>query len=174
MRKLLFACMALCLCIALVAPVAMAGPKETKKDAHDCSTCKDMEKSGSGWCDHCKMGMVAHIMAKTEKLYKAMKDSSFAKTLASGMEVKASDIKCDGCKKMVEGHKDGFCKKCDGGLVMGHFYKGKDGFEKAEHAMKVMMDASKARCAGCATAMVSDGKCDHCKVAYKDGKKTKV
>lgn len=174
MRRLLLATTALCLCIA---PVALAGPKtekEAKKDSHDCSTCKDMEKSGNGWCEHCKMGMVAHVMAKSEKLYKAMKDSTFAKTLAAGMEVKASDIKCADCKKMVEGHKDGFCKKCDGGLVMGHFFKGKEGYEKAEHAMKVMTDASKARCGGCATAMVSDGKCDHCKVAYKDGKKTKA
>ena len=46
MRRLLLATTALCLCIA---PVALAGPKtekEAKKDSHDCSTCKDMEKSG--------------------------------------------------------------------------------------------------------------------------------
>jgi hypothetical protein len=39
--------------------------------------------------------------------------------------------------------------------------------------MKVLRDAAKTKCEGCAIAMVSDGKCDQCKVSFKDGKKTK-
>jgi hypothetical protein len=151
---------------------AAAGPKD--KHAHDdCPGCKEMNKTGEGWCGHCKVGMVCHVDVKDEKVYKAMKDSSYAKCVEKGEKIKASEIKCDGCRKMADSHKDGFCKKCDGGMVAAHWFKGKDAYEKAEHCMSVLRSAAKAKCDGCAIAMVGDGKCDHCKVSYKDGKKAK-
>jgi len=167
MRRVMLACAALCICIA----PAMAGPKE--KGGKECAGCADMKKSGEGWCDHCKAGMVAHVDVKDAKVYKAMKDSSFAKAWEKGEAVKVSEVKCADCKKMVESHKDGWCKKCNAGLVAGHVFKSEADYKKADHAMTVLRSASKSKCEGCAVAMVSDGKCDQCKTSYKDGKKVK-
>ncbi len=163
MGRVLTACAILCICIA----PAMAGPK-------DSCTCKDFAKSGEGWCGHCHSGMVCHVDCKGEKVYKAMKDSSYAKCVENGEAVKASDVKCADCKKMCDAHKDGWCKKCSAGLVGGRVFKGKEAYDKAEHCMATLRNAGKAKCDGCAIAMLSDGKCDHCKVSYKDGKKTKM
>ena len=167
MRRILTACAILCICIA----PALAGPKE-KGSKGDC-TCADIKKTGDGWCGHCKDGMVASIEVKDKKLYEAMKDSSYAKCAEKGELVKASEIKCADCKKNYESHKDGWCKKCNAGLVGHYMYKDKAAYEKADHCMTVLRNAAKAKCDGCAVAMVTDNKCAHCKVSYKDGSKVK-
>lgn len=161
MRKILVATAALCLCMS----PALAGPK-------DC-TCSAVKAKGDGWCAHCKEGMVCGMDVKSEKLYKAMEKSAYHAAIAKGEMVKAADCKCADCKKMLEGHKDGWCKKCNAGMVAGHVFKDKASYEKAEDAMKVLRKADKTKCGGCAVAMVEDGKCSHCKVSYKDGKATK-
>jgi hypothetical protein len=153
--------------LCIFAGPAFAGPK-------DC-TCPAMAKTGTGWCSHCKEGMVEHIAVKLERVYKAMKGSSFANLIAKGEMVKKdADIKCSHCRKLVTGHKDGYCTGCKGGLVAGRFFKGREVFDKAEHAINVMREAAKVKCDGCAVAMLTNAKCDHCKVAFKDGKKSKA
>jgi hypothetical protein len=174
MRRIVPYCAALFICIS----PALAGPqeKQTKpaKASYACTTCDEIKKSGEGWCDHCKSGMFAFIQVKDGNLYKTMQTSAYGKTVMKGETKKLAEIKCADCKKMAEAHKDGFCKKCDAGMVGGRCFKGKETFEKAEHAMKIMREAATASCKECATAMLTDGKCSHCKVAYKDGKKVKA
>lgn len=166
MRRVLIGCAALCLCLS----PAIAGPKDS---AHkDCTTCKDVHKTGEGWCDHCKSGMVCHISVHDKKIYDSMKDSKYAQVLEKGTVCTAAESnKCAECKKLYESHKDGWCKKCDGGIVSGRFFKGKASYDKAVDAERVLVEASKAHCEGCGIAISSDGKCPHCKVAYKDGRK---
>lgn len=165
MKRILAMCTIVCFCIAPV----MAGPK-----GYDCAGCKEVKAKGDGWCDHCKKGMVDWLSVKSENLYKAMENSSYQMVLAKGETVKPSTIKCANCKKMAETHQDGYCKKCDGGMVAGRCFKGKAAYDKADEAYKVLKMASKAKCDGCAVAMATDGKCDHCKVAYKAGKMVKI
>jgi hypothetical protein len=116
--------------------------------------------------------MVCHIAVKDKKIYESMKDSKYAQVLEKGTVCTAAEAnKCAECKKLYESHKDGWCKKCDGGLVAGRFFKGKAAYDKAVDAERVLVEASKAHCEGCGEAIASDGKCAHCKVSYKDGKK---
>ncbi|HUN80016.1 MAG TPA: hypothetical protein VMV81_00750 [Phycisphaerae bacterium] len=168
MRRILIGCAALCLCLS----PAIAGPKDAHKDKGSaCATCKDIHKTGEGWCDHCNSGMVCHISVKDKKIYEGMKDSKYAQVLEKGEAVKVAEVKCPDCKKLYESHKDGWCKKCDGGMVAGRFFKGKAAYDKAVDAERVLTEASKMHCEGCGVACASDGKCAHCKVSYKDGKK---
>src|SRR5258706_4184470 len=147
MRRLLIGCAALCLCLS----PAFAGPKETAhKEKHDCTTCKDIHKTGDGWCDHDKYGMVCHISVKDKKVYDSMKDCKYTQVLEKGTVCSAADAnKCAECKKLYESHKDGWCKKCDGGLVAGRFFKGKTSYDKAVDAERVLTEASKTHCEGC-------------------------
>lgn len=102
--------------------------------------------------------------------------SPVAAILASGHPVdmaKIADSKCEGCKAAAK--NNGFCKDCGVGIVAGRLYKGKENFAKAQQAYATLVKASKAVdvCEGCAVAMVTDSKCESCKVSFKDGKMIK-
>jgi hypothetical protein len=126
-----------------------------------CPGCKKAAKT-NGECTHCKVGMA------DGKAY----HSTYAHTLAKGMPMPASKAAhCGGCKTAYE--KNSRCSACDVGFVAGRAFKQKSQHESAKAALEVITTAAKAssHCEACAVAMVTDGKCSHCNVAFKGGKK---
>ena len=129
-------------------------------DAIKCGLCKKAFES-DGYCPDCKLGFVG------KKKY----HSTFAYHLAGGKVKDASGIKCSTCKKNAESH--GWCDACGIGMA-GHLaYKDKKMYKLAETALDIVTSAAKAatKCVPCAVAMVTNGTCDACDVAYKDGEK---
>ncbi len=65
------------------------------------------------------------------------------------------------------------CDNCKVGMVGCFAFKDKKAYDGAAKARVIVVQALKAaeKCEGCAIAMVTDAKCDACKIAYKDGKK---
>lgn len=135
-------------------------PKDMK-----CKGCAKAAKE-SGTCEHCHVSFAAGRMYTSPAAY----------TVASGAKVDAKDVKCADCRKMIESHTDGFCDKCGAGLVHGMVFKGKAAYEKAVQAMDLLAQAvaASAKCEGCAMGMLTDGKCDKCKVSFKNGKPVKA
>lgn len=137
--------------------------KEVDVAALKCESCKNAVKK-DGFCKQCKQGFVS------KKQY----TSKLAYTLAKGEAQDASKIKCESCKKNAE--KYGWCEACKVGMVGNVAFKDKDDFKKASESHDVLLAAVKAadKCETCAIAMVTDGKCDACKISYKGGKKVKA
>lgn len=134
------------------------------------SSCPDCQKAAKadGFCSHCKVGIVG------EKLF----TSKFAHTLAKGTPIDQAPTSeyvkaCPACTKNAEDR--GFCKSCSVGIVANRVYKPKTFYESALVAFDVMKKSIKAAddCEKCAVAMLMNGKCDACKVSYKDGEPSK-
>ena len=138
---------------------ALAG-QEVETDKIKCEGCRKAAET-NGTCEHC------HVSIADGWLY----HSKAAYTLALGKEVKADTIKCESCKYAAE--KNGFCDGCDAGMVSHRMFKSRDKYDQAKEALALITNAVKtlAKCENCAVAMVKDGSCPTCKVAYKDGKK---
>lgn len=138
---------------------ALAGHKIDAKDIK-CPGCKKAAKT-NGSCEHCG------VAAANGKFY----HSKVSYVLAKGKPMSAKEAgHCSGC---VSAHKsNAFCAGCNAGFVAGRVFRGKDVHQAALAAFKTLTKAAEAatKCEACAVAMVTDGKCAHCNVAFKDGK----
>lgn len=142
--------------------------EEVAKHCKGCATA--MKDNGS--CTACKAWF------QGGKMY----TSALAANIAAGevlTDEKIAGCPCADCKKSLEGADKAkwsefahYCEPCKGGVVAGRCYKGKDVYDHAKAAVAILVKASMAaaKCEGCALAMINDGKCDHCKVSFKDGK----
>ncbi len=152
----------------------MFGVDLTSKKLHDaldgrkidtakmkCTGCKAAANDDSV-CSHCNVGMAGGMAYH----------SRVAHTLAKGKAMSAGKVSgCTSCKSARKSH--GFCTACDVGFVADRAFKGKKQHDAAADAHKILVKAAdKAqKCEPCAVAMVTDGKCKHCKVSFKDGRK---
>lgn len=136
---------------------------EVSEDKINCAGCKAAHASG-GSCEHC------HVTFVSNHAYK----SPVAATLAHGKIVDKDAIACEGCKKAAA--SDGWCDHCTAGIVGNRVFMGKEQYEAAQHARKILTKATKklAKCEGCAIAIVSDGTCGGCNVSFKGGKMAKA
>jgi len=143
---------------------ALQGKKIKEKSKIKCGGCKKAEAKG-GKCDGC------HVAFNEGKVY----HSPVAHILSKGVKVDAKAVKCRDCKESLESGKPKFCSACDGGFVGGLAYKTRVLYKQAKKAMKTLKRATKvsAKCEGCAVAMVSDGKCEHCNAKFTGGKPEK-
>lgn len=132
---------------------------EMKPDAMKCDGCKAAAAKG-GECAAC------HVSFAHGKAYK----SKIAAKLAAGDALDPAKVSCDGCKKVAADH--GWCDACKVGLVGYHAYKDRAAYDDAAKARATLVNASSAagKCEACAVAMVTDGKCETCKMSFKDGK----
>ncbi len=137
--------------------------KPMNADKVRCPGCKAAAKD-NGRCDHCNIGIA------NGKAY----HSAVSYQLAKGTRVTAEKAaSCSGCKTA---HKsNGRCTECKVGFVGGRMFKDTDDYQAALVAHKTLRVAAKQaeKCETCAVAMVTDGECEHCKVKFKDGKKSK-
>lgn len=132
------------------------------KSEMKCAGCKKAAET-NGKCEHCNVSIT------NGKAF----HSNVSYVLAKGIPVSAEKAAaCGGCKTA---HKDnGFCTGCSVGFVAGRLFADKDSYNAAKAALTTLVKAATAstKCAACAVAMVTDGECEHCKVSFKDGKKT--
>lgn len=132
-------------------------------DAHEftCASCK-RAKTDSGYCEACGIGFAngRHYHSKVVYL------------LAKGETKDPEQITCEACRKNAAG--SGWCDSCNIGLVGNAAFKDRQAYEQAAEARQVVLAASESKCEACAVAMLTDGECKACKVAYKNGKKTKL
>lgn len=135
----------------------------TKVDlaAIKCEECKKVAEKG-GTCNHC------HLTFANGYSY----GSFVSAALAAGKATDPATIKCPECKAAAEGKAEGrYCTACKAGFVSKYAYATEEAYNAAKKAMKVLASAAGSKCPTCATAMVTNGKCDACKVEYKDGEK---
>lgn len=128
-----------------------------------CLECRKAAKS-KGTCERC------HLNFYEGKMYK----SAIARALAEGRSFDAAKSKCCLCRDNSRKGVVAFCANCDAGPIGGRLYHGEAVFKKAEAALGILKAAAMTKCEGCAIAMITDGKCDHCKVEFKGGKPTKT
>jgi hypothetical protein len=139
---------------------ATAG-KEVQIDEMKCAGCKKAAATNGSCCGK----SFAH-----GKAY----HSPVGYTLAKGKpytEAKAGH--CPGCRDAFASH--GFCTGCNVGFVAHRLYKDKESHDAALAAHQTLVKAAEIskKCEACAVAMVTNGKCDHCNVSFKDGKPVK-
>ena len=141
----------------------LAGSSDTLAKMKDskCPGCKEAVEN-NGTCEHC------HNFVASGKVYK----NSFAYTLARGDQIdRAAKKSCPGCAEAVK-NKSGFCSACDVGIVAGRAFKTRSFYDSATKAYETVKAAVKdaSHCEMCSTARLTNGTCEHCKVAFKDGK----
>jgi hypothetical protein len=124
-----------------------------------CAKCLEARQT-DGFCEEHRMGFVEGLAYLSPLTYH----------LAKG-EIKQDldGIACPVCKRNAESY--GWCPKCNVGMV-GHVeIRDTASFEKLLRAYDTLLSAREtvARCELCASAMVVDGRCPVCKIAYKDG-----
>ena len=127
-------------------------------DALKCASCKTAFQS-DGACAHCSVGFA------DKKVY----HSGVAYRLVKGETKDLSDIGRPTCRKSAE--KPGWCGCCKVGMVGSIAFEDEKESEQAAEAREVLLSAAANKCEACAVALVTNGKCDVCKVEYKDGKK---
>jgi hypothetical protein len=134
---------------------------EPVKGEPKCADCAKALAAG-GVCEHCKVAFANQMMYHSMVGYH----------LARGEHVNAADLKCPNAKKLVASAGGGWCDGCKAGYVGCEKFTDKTAYEQAARARQVLMAASKAseKCEGCAVAMVTDGRCEACRVTFKDGK----
>jgi hypothetical protein len=127
----------------------------------ECKSCQEALKA-DGFCEKCRMGFV-HKQAYLSRL---------TYYVARGETKDVATIACPGCTKNSERH--GWCDACEVGMVGNVAFKLKTEFEQAAKAYDVLREAvaTVQRCLTCAVAMVIDGRCPACKVAFRDGRRT--
>jgi hypothetical protein len=148
---------------------ALAGVSAKDSGMDKCPGCAKAMKDG-GTCEHC------HVSFVNGKMY----TSSYAYALAVGKpatddKIAAMVEHCETCNKASKSADGGYCSECKGGFVSGRYYQGKTAYDAAVNAHKVVSKAASAseKCPDCGAAIVKDGKCEHCNVAYKNGEATK-
>ena len=115
-------------------------------------SCCDKSKLSDGGC--CGVNYFDGVSFKSAKLHKAL----------TGKTVKASYLKCEGCKKALK--SDG---ECCASFAGGKSYKSKVAYTLAKGKA---VDTSKIECKGCQKAAKKDnGWCDGCKVGLVGNKK---
>ncbi len=126
----------------------------------ECPTCRQAIAS-DGFCEKCRMGFV-HQKAYMSRL---------TYYIARGETKDVASIACPACRKNAQYH--GWCEACGVGMVGNVAFKSKADFEAASRAYDVLIEAVRTlkRCLDCAVAMVLDGRCPTCKVAYREGLK---
>lgn len=70
--------------------------------------------------------------------------------------------------KTIKASGNGWCDGCNGGAVYGIAIKSAKLFKALQG--KEIKDPGKISCAGCKAAVGKNGSCDHCSVAFNDGK----
>ncbi len=147
--------------------------------AGDC-TCT-ATKTDDGWCQDCKVGYVAGVKIKSEKLYNALEGQAVAD---------ASTIKCPACKAAIE--NDGSCDHCQASFANKTRYSSRVAYRLARgQAMgangltcpgsaatctgrETKCTGGATKCSGCEGRLADRGWCDGCKVglvgnrAFKD------
>lgn len=135
---------------------------ELAADDIKCGGCKKAMKA-DGRCDHCNVAM-AHGHAY---------HSPVAYALARGKVMSNTNAAhCAGCKTALA--SNGSCTACKVGFVAGRMFADGSLLDAAKDAYATLVKAAEVagKCEACAVAMVTDGECSHCKVKFKDGKKT--
>ena len=127
-----------------------------------CGLCKKAAET-DGKCAHCNVQFAKGKAYKSPVSYALAKGDPIAKEKVA---------KCKGC--LIAHSTDKRCTACDVGFVAQRMFKGVDLYEAARVAFATLTEAAKVaqKCEACAIAMVTDGKCDKCKVSFKNGKKT--
>ncbi len=141
---------------------ALAGKKVEGKKI-ECGGCeKALAKNSS--CHGCKVHFAKG------KAYR----SPVAQALALGHAIPADHMKCGGCKEAAK--SNGKCEGCKVQFVGNLAFKSEKHHAHALKAAEMLEMAIKAsaNCEDCAVGIVTNGKCDGCKVAFKNGKMTKV
>lgn len=134
---------------------------EVEEGKIKCSSCVTAHRSG-GFCEACNTGFV------NGKAY----HSWVAYRLANGEFKRNDDIKCPSCRKAAG--DSGWCSGCGVGYVAHRKFTDKSKYEQAVKAQQTLIAAAASKCEKCAIAMVADGACDHCKVKYTKGEKTRT
>lgn len=121
-----------------------------------CPTCRERIASG-GFCDACQMGFI------NGKGY----FSHLCYAMAKGRVVGESTGPPPRCLA-----SDGWCDRCSRGRVANRVFSRHGDFIDAQRWLGVLKAAvAKAgQCEVCAGAMIANGGCFRCRVAYKDGK----
>lgn len=132
--------------------------KSVDPAAVKCEGCKAAQKD-NGHCEKCSAWFARGRMYS----------SALAHSLALGEPVEPDRLTCESCRKAAADH--GWCSQCQAGYVGALRFTDQKQYERALQAHQTLRAAAAAPCAGCALAMVRDGRCDACNVAYKDGKK---
>lgn len=155
-----------CFGVAITNDALYKALQGTKVDmaAIKCDGCKKVAEKG-GTCDHC------HLTYANGNCY----HSFVAAALGAGKATDPATIKCPTCKAAAEGKAEGaYCTTCKAGIVGKCAYATEAAFNAAKKAMKVLASAASSKCPTCGTAMVNNGKCDACKMEYKDGVGEKI
>ncbi len=141
--------------------------KVSKAKYSPCPACKEAATQG-GSCEHCK------LFVTDGKAYQ----SKAAFVLASGKPIakETADTMSDHCPECAKAFaKNGFCTGCDAGFVAHRMFKTQKTYDEAKQAMETVQTALKdaGHCEACAVARLTDGKCEHCSVSFKNGKPSK-
>lgn len=136
---------------------------EINKDKMRCPSCKTAFEH-NGQCEHCRIGIADGKAYRSPVSYRLAKGKVITEELMS-----SCPKQCGECKKAYT--ENGRCEECKVGFVAGRMYTTDEDYKAAQAAHAVLVRAAKAAtmCESCATAMVTDGTCDHCKVKFKDG-----
>ncbi len=134
---------------------ALAG-HEVDMSKVKCSGCKSAAKTNGTCCG---------VSMANGKGYHAKASYS----LALGKEVEMDKMKCKGCKEAAS--NSGFCEGCGAGVIAHRMFKPRSQYDAAKSGLALITKAASSKCEDCAVAMVKDGSCKACKVAFKDGKK---
>jgi len=131
---------------------------EVDPGAFDCAGCRAALDTG-GYCEDCQRGFVAGQAYLSPLSYH----------LARGQVVAPSELRCRACREHAE--RLDWCSVCERGLVGNVAIS-----DPREHAivvgkMRVLRRAMSLveECEICAAAMVVDGTCSRCRIAYLDG-----
>ncbi len=154
MRNLVIA-MGLAVAVAFVAP-ALAGDKGKSADYDQAKcACPSNTARTVSWCEACGGGVAFGQRIKSKDLVAAL----------AGHEMKASGIKCSGCKTAFE--KSGDCKHCKLGFRQGLAFHSPVSLSLAKGEL---INAEKIDCPRCkAIAEKGAGECTGCKMGVVAG-----
>lgn len=128
---------------------------EVHADRTACAACRDLIARG-GFCDACNMGYIA--------------GKGFYARLGYHMGLGRPRDEA-GMKAACANARDAWCTDCREGFAGNRRFVKKDDFEAAMRQVAILKAAidKAATCEPCAAAMVSDGRCHVCAIAYKAG-----
>lgn len=134
-------------------------PVAADKLAEKCAGCKKAAAS-NGTCDQC------HIRFIDKQGYK----SWVAVHFAGAERFDAEKSKCDDCKRSKAAYRS--CRACGANVIGNRSFKDVKAFEAALPARMALQSASATKCEGCAVAVLTNGKCEKCKLEYANGQPT--
>jgi hypothetical protein len=131
-------------------------------------TC-ELERQRNGWCAACSVGYVADTAIHSKILYDALD--------AHGHDVDVASLPCASCREAAR--TDGFCTEHGRGFVHGQAYLSRLSYHLARGEREAVQEElatlalaldKVATCELCAAAMVLDGTCPKCLIAYEHGR----